>query len=143
MNKIFLFLFLCIFLLAGCGQDKVILPNGTEIKVEIASTPQQAERGLMFRQRLDDSSGMLFVFEKDDFRLFWMKNTLIDLDIIFINSKGEIVNIEEQVPHSYIGAPEEEIAQVLGWGKYVLEINAASAQKYNLKQGDRLTLKIK
>ena len=143
MYRFLLPLFLCILLLSACTQNKVLLPDGTAIKVELASTPKQAERGLMFRENLAPKEGMLFIFDKNDFRLFWMKNTLIDLDIIFINDQGYITSIASEVPHSYIGAPEEEIAQAAGFGKYVLEINGGAAQKYNLEEGDKLTLKIK
>lgn len=143
MNRILLFLFCGVFLLCGCGQSKVFLPDGSAVQIEIADTPKKAERGLMFRETLDEQKGMLFVFEKDDFRLFWMKNTLIDLDMVFIDSNGVITSIASQVPHSYLGAPEEEITQVPGWGKYVLEIKGGTAQKHNLKQGDSLKLIIK
>ena len=143
MYKVLLFLFICVFFLAACKQNAVILPDGTAVKVEVAITPEQAERGLMFRENLPENQGMLFIFDKDDMRLFWMKNTLIDLDMIFIDSENKIVFIAPQVPHSYLGAPEEEITQVLGFGKYVLEVNSGFAKKHNLKQGDRLVLKIK
>lgn len=142
MRKIFIILCFCLFSL-GCKQNAVILPDGNMIKVEIAKTQAQAERGLMFRESLPEDSGMLFIFPKDKIQSFWMKNTLIDLDIIFIDSQGAIVNIAENMPHSYIGAPEEEVAQAFGWGQYVLEINGGLAQKHNLKPGDRLILKIK
>ena len=143
MGKIFLFISFCSFLLAGCSQNEVILPDGTKIEVELAKTAQETERGLMFRENLEENKGMLFIFAKDENRYFWMKNTLIDLDMIFINSKGEIVNIAQKVPHSYIAAPQEEIATAIGFGKYVLEVNSGFAQKHNLKTGDRLILKIK
>ena len=143
MSKIFVILTFCSFLIAGCIQNEVVLPDGTKVGVELAKTREQTERGLMFRENLEENNGMLFVFSQDDDRYFWMKNTLIDLDIIFINSQGKIVNIAEKVPHSYIAAPEEEIATAKGFGKYVLEVNSGFAQKHNLKIGDRLNLKIK
>ncbi len=143
MYRIFLILFLYPLLLVGCMQNKVILPDGTEIEIELAKTREQTERGLMFRENLDENKGMLFIFSKDENRYFWMKNTLIDLDIIFVDSKGKIVNIAEKVPHSYIAAPEEEVATAEGFGKYVLEVNSGFSQKHNLKAGDRLNLKIK
>ena len=143
MYKIFLFLLLCVFAFGACKQNKVLLPGGAVFEVEIAKTPQQTERGLMFRENLEDKQGMLFIFEKNDIRLFWMKNTLIDLDMLFIDDSGAITSIAKNMPRSYLGAPEEEIAQAAGWGKYVLEVKAGTAQKYNLKEGDKLILKIK
>ena len=124
-------------------QNEVILPDGTGIEVELAKTRQQTERGLMFRENLEENKGMLFIFSKDEERYFWMKNTLIDLDIIFINSQGTIENIAQNVPHSYIAAPQEEVATAEGFGKYVLEVNSGFAKKHNLKAGDRLNLKVK
>jgi hypothetical protein len=143
MYRILFLILLCAFLPVACGQNEVILPDGNKVKVEIASTPQETQKGLMFRESLEENSGMLFIFPKDDVRLFWMKNTLIDLDMIFITSDGEINAIAQQVPHSYLGAPEEVIPVAAGWGKYVLEVNSGFAQKHNLKTGDRLILKIK
>lgn len=127
----------------GCAKNEVVLPDGTKVKVELATTQQQTERGLMFREKLEKDSGMLFIFPKEEARYFWMKNTLIDLDIIFIGSKGEIKNIASNVPHSYIAAPEEEIATAEGFGKYVLEVNSGFAKTHNLKIGDSLYIKVK
>ena len=143
MYRVLFIICICAIFLFGCGQSKVILPDGTALKIEIAQTQEETERGLMFRQSLGEKEGMLFIFPQDDIRLFWMKNTLIDLDMIFIDSTGQIINIAKQVPHSYLGAPEEEIAQAAGFGKYVLEVNSGLADKYNLNAGDRLVLKIK
>ena len=143
MYRFLLFIFITPFILFGCGQNKVILPDGNTLQVEIAKTQEQTERGLMFRENLEEKQGMLFIFAQDDKRLFWMKNTLIDLDMIFIDSTGRITSIASDIPHSYIGAPEEEIAHAAGFGKYVLEVNSGFANKYNLKPGDMLILKIK
>ena len=66
-------------------------------QVELAETKMQREKGLMNRQVLGDNNGMLFIFEKDDIYPFWMKNTLIPLDIIWIDSNGVVVFIEENV----------------------------------------------
>lgn len=143
MYKILPAILICVFTLLGCTKNQVVLPDGTTLQIELAKTEKETERGLMFREHLGEKEGMLFIFPKDDIRLFWMKNTLIDLDIIFINSKGIITSIVSQVPHSYIGAPEEEIATAGGFGKYVLEVNSGLAKKHNLKTGDRLSLKIK
>lgn len=143
MNKVLILVFISTMFLLGCGKSKIILPDGSSIKIELAQTQEETERGLMFRENLSEREGMLFIFPKDDIRLFWMKNTLIDLDMIFIDGNGGITSIANNIPHSYIGAPEEEIARAAGFGKYVLEVNSGFANKYNLKPGDMLTLKIK
>ncbi len=77
---------------------KVFLPGGREIKAELAVTPAERERGLMFREKLEADQGMLFVFDEEDLYSFWMKNTLIPLDIIWLNSHQQIVHIEKNVP---------------------------------------------
>ncbi len=143
MYRLLIFLFICAIFLLGCGKNEVILPDGSSIQIELAQTQEETERGLMYRETLGENEGMLFIFEQDDIRLFWMKNTLIDLDMIFIDSTGKIVNIADSVPHSYIDAPEEEIATAGGFGKYVLEVNAGFALKHNLHQGDKLIINIK
>ena len=111
--------------------------------METALCDEDRTRGLMFRENLGKNEGMLFIFPKDDVRFFWMKNTLIDLDMIFIDSNGAITNIAENVPHSYIGAPEEEIATAGGIGKYVLEVNSGFAAEHNLKRGNKLIISVK
>ena len=143
MYKVLLFIFVCTVLLIGCGKNEVLLPDGTAVRVELAQTQEETELGLMYRETLGENEGMLFIFPEDDFRLFWMKNTLIDLDMIFIDSTGEIINIADKVPHSYIDAPQDEIATAGGFGKYVLEVNAGFAIKHNLHQGDKLIINVK
>lgn len=141
MYKILITVFICLILFSACSKNQIILPDGKKLKAELALTQEQKERGLMFREELPQDQGMLFIFERDDWRFFWMKNTLIDLDMLFLDSSGVITSISEEVPHSYLGAPEEEIATAAGFGKYVLEINSGAAKQYNLKTGDRLDLK--
>jgi uncharacterized membrane protein (UPF0127 family) len=68
--------------------------------VEVARTPQQRKLGLMGRTRLDDSAGMLFVFEQKARHCFWMKNTPIPLSIAFLADDGSIVNIEDMQPNT-------------------------------------------
>jgi len=69
-------------------------------KVEVARTPQQRQRGLMGRTRLDDNAGMLFIFEHAAHQCFWMKNTLIPLSIAFLADDGSIVNIADMQPQT-------------------------------------------
>ena len=89
----------------------------------------------MFRESLDENEGMLFVFDREEKHSFWMKNTLIFLDIVWMNSAGEIVEISENTPPcvadscpSYV--PEEP-------AKYVLEISAGQTQKTSVRIGNR------
>jgi hypothetical protein len=101
--------------------------------VEIAETPDQRAQGLMFRRQLAGDAGMLFLFDRSEERAMWMKNTLIPLDMLFIDDTGKIVRIEERtVPHSLraivSGSPVSA----------VLELNAGTASRLMIKPGDRV-----
>lgn len=86
---------------AAPAADKVLFPKGTlqiastKLNVEIAETREQLEHGLMFRDKLGDKEGMLFIFDEESTRSFWMKNTFIDLAIGFFDSKKKLVDIQE------------------------------------------------
>jgi len=101
--------------------------------LEVASTPAAMERGLMYRTSLPESSGMLFVFPEDADHSFWMKNTLIPLDMLFIARDGRIVGIHPgAVPLSTasisVGAPSA----------LVLEVNGGWTARHGIRAGDRL-----
>lgn len=101
--------------------------------VEIARSVDEIERGLMYRNELCYKCGMLFVFPVSRQQSFWMKNTKISLDIIFIDENGIILNIAKNTtPFS-----TESIFSV-GSAKYVLEVNAGFSEKNNLKKGDKI-----
>lgn len=102
-----------------------------EFTVEMATTPEARTIGLMFRKSMDANAGMLFVFEKAEQRAFWMKNTLIPLDMVFIQADGKIDSIHANaVPHDETPAPSKGPA--LG----VLEINGGRAAELGIKPGD-------
>lgn len=102
------------------NEPKICFENNC-FYVEIVDTPSEKERGLMNRESMDINRGMFFVFEQDGLYQFWMKNTLIPLDIIWISSTKEIVYIE----HNAQPCKEEKcpIISPLENAKYVLEIN--------------------
>ncbi|MFI5144441.1 MAG: DUF192 domain-containing protein [Ignavibacteria bacterium] len=101
------------------------------IDAEIAETPETRHTGLMFRNNMEESQGMLFIFDKEEPEGFYMKNTVIPLDIIFITSKKEIVKIyKHTTPFSEDDLPS--IKPIL----YVVEVNAGFTDKYNIKEGD-------
>jgi len=109
-----------------------------KINVEFARTPEELQKGLMNRVSLPKNSGMLFVFSDEETRNFWMKNTLIPLDVIFISSKGRVNEITTLNP-----CPETEICQSYNSktpAQYVLEINAGSADKWKIIEGDIVEL---
>ncbi|TPN88364.1 DUF192 domain-containing protein [Mesorhizobium sp. CU2] len=100
--------------------------------IEIADTSAEREAGLMFRQSMADDHGMLFVFDKADQVAFWMKNTPMPLDIVFIGADGRINAIRR-------GEPESEAIIAPGTiVKYVLELKAGIAAKDGIEEGDQL-----
>lgn len=103
------------------------------VRVEIARTDAERARGLMGRRELPDDAGMLFLFDESDDHAFWMKDTLLPLDIIFIAEDGSIAGIVERAtpgslsPRS-VGAPS----------RYVLEVNGGWARARGVRPGDRV-----
>ena len=116
----------------------VTLPDGFKVSARVAQTPQEHEKGLMFVTELPENEGMLFVFDQEDELIFWMKNTLIDLDMVFIDHDKTVTSVEAEVPHSYTYTPDEEVAKVFGHGQYVLEIASKTAQKHQVIPGSKL-----
>jgi uncharacterized membrane protein (UPF0127 family) len=108
-------------------------PGPILLDIEIADNDEERMRGLMDRQTLPDNTGMLFIFPNDEPRSFWMKNTYISLDIIYINSSKEIVSIQKYTqPKSTYSIPSEKPAM------YVLEVNAGFTDKYGINPGDKI-----
>lgn len=109
-----------------------------KIQVEFARTPEELAKGLMNRDSLDENSGMFFVFSDETTRSFWMKNTLIPLDLIFISSNGRVNEIATLNP-----CQENEICQSYeskSPAQFVLEINAGSAEKWGITPNDIIQL---
>ncbi|RUM98709.1 DUF192 domain-containing protein [Pseudaminobacter arsenicus] len=98
--------------------------------IEIADDPQERSAGLMFRETMDDDHGMLFVFEQTQPVGFWMKNTPLPLDLIFIGQDGRVKEIHRGEPFSEAPiASQEEI-------RFVLELKQGTAQRVGVKEGD-------
>lgn len=102
--------------------------------VELALTDGERQRGLMYRERLDPDAGMLFVFERERIQSFWMKNTRIPLDMIYIDDRGTIAGIVE-------GAEPLTLTsrRVSRPSRYVLELIAGSVRDRGLAAGQRVT----
>ena len=115
-------------------------------QVMLAKTEPQREKGLMGVKELDKDKGMLFIFDKEGIYPFWMKNTLIPLDIIWINSDGIVVFISQNVqPCLPAQAGKTLICPNVippATAKYVLEVNAGICEEIGLKRGDHLELGI-
>jgi hypothetical protein len=121
---------------ADCAPDRVELRGdwGTaRFRVEVVDTPESRARGLMFREDLPRMSGMFFVFENERPRSFWMRNTLIPLDIIYFDATGSWVSVQaDAVPLDETPRPSEGPAQ------YVLEINGGLAEQFGMGPGTEL-----
>ena len=102
-----------------------------QIDIETALTDEQHEQGLMFRKSMDESRGMLFVFPGSQPRSFWMRNTYIPLDIIYVSQEKEIVKIvKNAVPRSEKSLLSEKDAM------YVVEVIGGFCDKYKITEGD-------
>ena len=136
--------------LAACGPRRpeaetrlptvpITLPSGKQIRAEIATDPADQARGLMFRTHLSPDQGMLFVFPDPGQHPFWMYQTLIPLDIVWMDSDRRIVFVSGNTPP----CPPESGQNCPNYGgqhvaQYVLELPAGAAAGYGLKPGDRL-----
>lgn len=104
-----------------------------KLNIEIADDEYQTETGLMYRKSMDDNQGMLFIFPDSQYRYFYMRNTEIPLDIIYIDDDQTIVSIQKNAkPLDETSLPSE------GPAKYVLEINAGLSTAWNLEKGDKI-----
>jgi uncharacterized membrane protein (UPF0127 family) len=109
----------------------------SKIDVEVASNPTERQQGLMFRSKMDEDRGMLFIFEQESMESFWMKNTIMPLDIIFIDSKGVINTIHSNtVPYSEKSLPSKSKTQ------FVVEVNAGYCQRHGIKEQDLIEYKL-
>ncbi len=119
-----------------CAPDRVDIRTArgvVRLRVELATTPEARARGLMFRSRLPERQGMLFVFERPGAPRFWMKNTLIPLDMIFVDARGV-------VRHVHARARPGDLTPVSG-GKgilAVLEIGGGLAARWGIAPGAEL-----
>lgn len=115
---------------------RVVFPDGFVVSVEIAADDQMRAQGLMYRDRLDPGRGMLFVFPRDDVFSFWMKNTRIPLDMIWIDVNRRVAGIQENVPPCRVEDCPSYGPGVIA--RYVLEVGGGEAAKHGLKVGDSL-----
>ena len=119
-------------------QLTIAAHNGNHnFEVELAVNDTQRKIGLMNRNNLDESKGMLFIFEKQGLLDFWMKNTLTSLDMLFINENGVI----EHIVHNASPCSNEpcQLYNSQKVVRYVLEINGGVADRFGLKEGDRVS----
>jgi hypothetical protein len=129
------------FLLFGCLAPALRTTNVTindiKLTVWIADTQKARETGLMGVQRINENEGMLFVYEKPGEYAFWMKNTLMPLDLIFVSNDTKIISIQHMEPCATepckIYAPSAEIL-------YAIEVNGGFAQRNNMTVGQTVRI---
>ncbi len=142
-KSVFFLLILVVFLL-GCEQKipddgVLIVTKNTKIPlaVELANSDPERMKGLMNRTYLGENSGMLFAWPDEQMRNFWMKNTLIPLDMIFITSQGKIVTIQEALPcraDPCMTYPSSSPAQ------FVLEVDGGFSKEHSIGVGDMVLI---
>ena len=130
--------------LVGCAQavdepqnlPKIkVLMSGAELKVQVADDVDERAKGLMFVKSMAPNAGMLFVWSKPEPRSFWMRNTYIPLDLIYLNDGKVVSLIEKAKPFDETGLPSGVPADM------VLEVNAGWVARHGVKVGDRLQVK--
>lgn len=113
---------------------------GQRITVEIADDDSSRAKGLMFRDSLGRNAGMLFIFRSEQPRAFWMKNTRIPLDIIYMDRDFRVVSISANTPPCRSRSGRCPPYPSAGPAQYVLEINGGRAAELGLQVGDQLTV---
>lgn len=128
---------------AGCmtAQTASVVPvrvraPAATLDLRVADTPSKREYGLMCVRSLPPGTGMIFVFgDGDNFRDFWMKNTLIPLDMVFVAKNGRVNDVRANVPATTVDTPDQRIPHRDGTGTYVIELSAGEAARAGIKRG--------
>ena len=139
--KAFVILLAFILIIPACTQRQPTLiihsaSGDHHVKVEVVTKPADQAMGLMYRRSLEKDSGMLFIFRHEGPQSFWMKNTLIPLDMIFISRDLVIVEITTMQPCITDPCPDYTSRQP---AQYVLEVNAGYCRSRNIIIGDKIS----
>ena len=142
--KTFVILLAIILFIPACTQKQQMLvihsaSGDHQVKVEVVKRSDEMARGLMYRRSLGKDSGMLFIFRKEELQSFWMKNTLIPLDMIFISADRVIVEITTMQPCITDPCPDYTSRQP---AQYVLEVNAGYCRSHTIIIGDKISLDV-
>jgi hypothetical protein len=144
-SRILILLFLVIFapsvsrasddITFGRSDLTIVTTTGAKyhFALEVAQTPEQLERGLMFRDSMPDDAGMLFLLGDEEIASFWMRNTFLPLDMIFIAKDGRITNI-----HRNAAPGSTAIISSTALVTAVLEVNGGVTQRLGIRAGDRI-----
>ncbi len=104
-----------------------------KIDIQTANTDFDRQLGLMFRKSMSENQGMLFIFPQESVQSFWMRNTYISLDMIFVNTDKKIITI-----HKNTKTLSDQSYRSTGPAKYVIEVDAGFSDKFNIKVGDKV-----
>ena len=140
----------CLLLLLAAGVSaevkdveyswaRAVLPSGAEFNLEVADDAQSRWLGYRYREHVADDEGMLFVFEREQPLSFEMRDCLVSLDIIFLESKLQVVEIAHDRQPCIQGEPCSPISPMRN-AQYVLELAGGTASREGLKPGDRVTV---
>jgi len=120
------------------SPPSVILPDGWAVQIDLATSPEQQARGLMFVKDLPPDRGMLFLFDTDEQRPFWMKNCFISLDLVWLDESFVVVDITREAPPCKEDpCPNYSPSRPI---RNVLELSAGVAGAHHLSVGDRLVV---
>lgn len=122
-----------VFAVADALPVKTLQGNKWLIEVEVAATETARRQGLMFRQKMADNHGMLFIFAADEMQCMWMRNTLIPLSVAFLDSAARIVNIEDMAPLTYnIHCAQQPV-------RFALEMNQGWFSAHGINEGSGIS----
>lgn len=147
MYKFYLIIIISFFSFAACSTQsgdlvtvRILSEDGRELgvfKAELADDAQERSMGLMFRNELGPNEGMFFIFREDTTSPFWMKNTLISLDIAYIGSDKKIVSIVQKAPPQ-----TETLRHPDGPYRYVLEVIGGRTEALGIRAGDTVEFQL-
>lgn len=120
-------------------SKKKIQVGPVSVTVEIADTPEKTSHGLMYRQKLEEGTGMLFVFPDEEPRSFWMKNTFVPLSIGFFDSKKKLIDIQDMEPVKSEMQSDLPTYPSRGPAQYALEVPKGWFKKHKIKIGTKFT----
>lgn len=113
-----------------------VAPDGTTITLELAISDEERAQGLMYRDQLPDGRGMLFLFQRDDYYPFWMKNTFITLDIVWLSGAGEVLEVRRGAVPCRVEPCPSYVPSMRA--RAVLELPAGAAERHGIRPGTTL-----
>ncbi len=133
MKRILVVILFCYLFLPANVKMIPLYINNHEIIVEVADTPAKKATGLMFRKNIPDDFGMLFIFDDEQIRSFWMKNCRVHLDIIYLDGAKQVVDIHKNVPPCQQEPCKSYVSKKRA--RYVLELRGGRTDELKLKIG--------